>query len=227
MRDPDRGKDWEMTRREADGLIEHERKILAAIRNYFKTHTYGPSYREISDMIDNKSLSHIRRGLETLERHGLIRWEKGRSRTIQLITDQLEGLLRLPLEGRIQAGEPIHIPGGDLAPFDSETYVEIPRSRLPRNTEDLFVLQVQGDSMIDAMIADGDVVVFRKPAGQMRNGRMVAAWLKDESETTLKYYYLENGQVRLQPANPAYNPMYYPPEKVEVQGEVVLVLREY
>ncbi len=221
-----------MTRREsADGLIEHERKILNAIRTYVKTHPYGPSYREIGEMIGNKSLSHIRRGLEALEQRGLIHWEKGRSRTIQLVADELQrvagALLRLPLVGRIQAGQPIFIPDSDLATFDSETYIEVPRSQLPRNTDGLFALQVQGDSMVDAMIADGDVVVFRKLGDRPRNGQMIAAWLKDESSTTLKYYYLENGQVRLQPANPAYQPMVFPPEKVEVQGEVLFVFREY
>ncbi len=220
-----------MTKREsADGLIDHERKILNAIRTYVKTHPYGPSYREIGEMIGNKSLSHIRRGLEALEQRGLIHWEKGRSRTIQLVADELnrlsEALLRLPLAGRIQAGEPIFIPDSDFAPFDSETYVEVPRSKLPRSTEGLFALQVQGDSMIDAMIADGDVVIFRQ-IDQPRNGRMVAAWLKDESETTLKYYYLENGQVRLQPANKTFEPMFFQPENVEVKGEVVFVYREY
>jgi repressor LexA len=218
-----------MTRREADGLIEHERKILAAIRAHFKRYGYCPSYRDIGEAIGNHSLSHIRRGLEALEKRGLIRWERGRSRAIQLVEEfdrVADALLRLPIAGLIQAGEPIHIPGSDLAPFDSETYIDVPRSRLPHNADELFALQVKGDSMIDAMIADGDIVVFRE-VKQFRNGMMVAAWLPEESETTLKYYHLENGRVRLQPANPAYKPLFFPPEKVQVQGEVVFVYREY
>jgi len=219
-----------MTRREADGLIEHERKILEAVRTFIERNGYPPSYREIGQAIGNNSLSHIRRGLEMLDKCGLIRWDKGRSRAIQLVLDEIgeaaRDLLRLPIAGLIQAGEPIHIPGGDLAPFDSETFIEVPRSQVPRSTNGLFALQVKGDSMIDAMIADGDIVVFRQ-VSEVRNGMMVAAWLKDENETTLKYYYLENGEVRLQPANPTYQPLYFAPGKVEVQGEVVYMCRDY
>jgi repressor LexA len=219
-----------MTRREVDGLIEHERKILAAVRKYFLDNGYAPSYRDIGKAIGNQSLSHIRRGLETLDKHGLIHWDRKRSRAIQLVADEFvpvsRDLLRLPIVGMIQAGEPIFIPDGDLPSFDHETYVDLPREKLPRSTADLFALKVRGDSMIDAMIADGDVVVFRK-VDQGRNGKMVAAWLPEESETTLKYFYLENGQVRLQPANPMFNPLFFAPGKVEVKGEVVYMCREY
>jgi repressor LexA len=80
--------------------------------------------------------------------------------------------------------------------------------------------------MVDAMIADGDIVIFRE-VQQAYNGQMVAVWLVEEGETTLKRYYLENEQVRLQPANPAYQPMFYPTGNVQVQGEVVFTYREY
>ena len=81
--------------------------------------------------------------------------------------------------------------------------------------------------MIDAMINDGDIVIMR-PVKEVRNGEMVAVWLKDVEETTLKYFYKENGRLRLQPANPAYDPIIIDrPENVEVQGKVVMVIRKF
>jgi repressor LexA len=94
------------------------------------------------------------------------------------------------------------------------------------DTTDLFALRVKGDSMIDAMVNDGDIVVMKK-VDQARNGEMVAVWLNDRNETTLKKFYLENGRVRLQPANPMMSPIIVnDPSTVEVQGKVVLVLRQ-
>jgi len=85
---------------------------------------------------------------------------------------------------------------------------------------------VHGDSMIDAMVNDGDIVVMRK-VDRARNGEMVAIWLADRDETTLKYFYQENGRVRLQPANPSMQPIIIEdPSVVEVQGKVVLVIRQ-
>ncbi|MBI4771521.1 MAG: repressor LexA, partial [Chloroflexi bacterium] len=82
-----------------------------------------------------------------------------------------------------------------------------------------------GDSMIDAMVNDGDIVVMRRQE-QARNGEMVAVWLNEREETTLKHFFLENGRVRLQPANPTMGPIYADPANVRVQGKVVLVLRQ-
>jgi repressor LexA len=107
--------------------------------------------------------------------------------------------------------------------------VDIARSLLPAREQassDLFALEVQGESMIDAMVFDGDIVVM-KPATEARNGEMVAVWLRDRDETTLKYFYLENGRVRLQPANPTMQPIYLDdPSVVEIQGKVVMVIRQ-
>ena len=95
-----------------------------------------------------------------------------------------------------------------------------------RNLADLFALEVQGNSMIDAMINDGDIVIM-KPANQAYNGEMVSVWLTDKEETTLKYFYLENGKVRLQPANPSMQPIIIDdPTTVQVQSKVVMVIRK-
>ena len=105
--------------------------------------------------------------------------------------------------------------------------MEIPRRMFPENerVETLFVLEVSGDSMIDAMINDGDKVVFRQTS-DAQNGDMVAVWLSDNEETTLKYYYNEGDRVRLQPANPTMEPIYINnPEQVHIMGTVVMVIR--
>jgi repressor LexA len=229
VQDPIRGKDEIMTRRDEDGWTPHEHKVYEAIRSFTEMNGYSPTFRDIGQIIGNKNPSHIRYGVKSLVKKGIIQRNNGCSRTIQLVINEIERIaevLRLPLAGRIQAGQPIHLGDTDLQRFDSETYIEVPRSLLPRNTEGLFALQVKGDSMMDAMIADGDIVIFRA-IQQAYNGQMVAVWLVEEGETTLKRYYLDNEQVRLQPANPAYQPLFYPSENVQVQGEVVFTYREY
>ena len=116
----------------------------------------------------------------------------------------------------------------DFSYYDPESGVDIARSLLPRNENlgDLYALKVQGDSMIDAMVNDGDIVIMRR-TNQARNGEMVAIWLNDRDETTLKYFYAENGRVRLQPANPSMKPIIINnPDIVEIQGKVLLVIRQ-
>jgi repressor LexA len=104
--------------------------------------------------------------------------------------------------------------------------IEMTRDLLPSKPDGLFALEVQGDSMIDAMINDGDIVVMRREP-EWRNGDMVAVWLKDREETTLKHIYREGNAVRLQPANPTMDPIVVEnPESLEVQGKVMLVVRQ-
>ncbi len=137
-------------------------------------------------------------------------------------------MLQIPLMGRIVAGAPIPVPASDFSYFDAESMVDIASSLLPSGEKggDLFALEVQGDSMIDAMVYDGDIVIM-KPANEARNGEMVAVWLKDRDETTLKYFYQEKGRVRLQPANRTMQPIFIDDAfSVEVQGKVVMVIRQ-
>jgi repressor LexA len=137
-------------------------------------------------------------------------------------------LLRIPILGRITAGELTPLPTSDFAYFDPESAVDVPRSQLParEQVDDLFALEVQGDSMIDAMVNDGDIIIM-KPTREARNGEMVAIWLRDSNETTLKYFFLEGGRVRLQPANPTMKPIYIDdPRHVEIRGRVVMVIRQ-
>jgi len=88
----------------------------------------------------------------------------------------------------------------------------------------VYALQVRGDSMIDAMVSDGDIVIMRQQH-EARNGDMVAAWLTDRDETTLKFFFREPDRIRLQPANPTMDPIYVDPAAVQIQGKVLMVLR--
>jgi repressor LexA len=137
-------------------------------------------------------------------------------------------LLRIPLVGRIFASAPVPVPASDFNYFDAESSVSIARSMLPRREKgvELFALEVQGDSMVDALVNDGDIVVMKK-AERANNGEMVAVWLSGRDETTLKYFFAEEGRVRLQPANPTMQPIYVDdPRTVHIQGKVMMVVRK-
>jgi repressor LexA len=150
------------------------------------------------------------------------------TRKAQEIGQAIDDMFRVPLLGRIVAGSPMPVPPSDFSYFDAESMVDVASSLMPAKEtgSNLFALQVQGDSMIDAMVNDGDIVIM-KPAREAVNGELVAVWLNDRDETTLKYFYRENGTVRLQPANPTMNPIYIDdPSIVEIQGKVVMVIRQ-
>ncbi len=230
------------------GLSERHRKILTFLDEYQQQFGYPPSIREIGEKTGITSTSVVNYYLDQLEKSGYIERESHISRGIRLVKGlpelgasvgarlakaaskavaAVDEMLRIPVVGRIVAGLPVPIPSSDFSYFDPETGIDIARSMLPvrEKTSDLFALEVQGDSMIDAMVNDGDIVVMRR-AQEAKNGEMVAVWLRDRDETTLKYFYLEDGHVRLQPANPTMKPIIVQdPATVQVQGKVVLVIR--
>jgi len=225
-----------MARKKA-GLGERHKKILRFLETFQAENGFPPSIREIGENTNISSTSVVNYYLNQLEEMHYIERENNVSRGIRLLRNLEGNLLKtaqtitdmfsVPVIGRIVAGEPVPVPPSDFSYFDSETGIDIARSLLPpkEKTEDLFALEVQGDSMIDAMVNDGDIVVMR-PVTQANNGEMVAVWLSDRDETTLKYFYLENGRVRLQPANPLMSPIIIDdPAHVQVQGKVVLVIR--
>jgi repressor LexA len=226
-----------MMARKKVGLGERHKKILRFLEKFQSENGYPPSIREIGENTSISSTSVVNYYLNQLEEMNYIERESNVSRGIRLMRN-LEGQLlkaaqtvtdmfTIPVIGRIVAGEPVPVPSSDFNYYDQETGIDIARSLLPpkEKTEDLFALEVQGDSMIDAMVNDGDIVVMR-PITQANNGEMVAVWLADRDETTLKYFFLENGQVRLQPANPLMSPIIIDdPAHVQVQGKVVLVIR--
>jgi repressor LexA len=231
-----------MMARRRKGLSERHKKILKVLEKYQAESGYPPSIREIGKQTGISSTSVVNYYLNQLEEEGYIERDRKISRGVRLVKDltgkvheaagavraAIEELIRVPVIGRIQAGQPMPVPGSDFGYYDPDSGVEIARSLLGPGDkeEDLFALEVQGDSMIDAMVNEGDIVVMKR-AQEARNGEMVAVWLNDKEETTLKYFYKEGGRVRLQPANRTMQPIIVDnPRNVQVQGKVVMVIRQ-
>jgi len=234
-----------MPRKRKKGLSDRQKKILEVLESFQIQNGYPPSIREICEKADISSTSVVNYYLEQLEEMGYIERDRRISRGVRLLkpldettqsltapfrqaAQSITELLQIPVLGRIAAGELMPVPSSDFAYYDSESSIEIPQSQLPgrEKGDDLFALEVQGDSMIDAMVNDGDIVIM-KPAHEARNGEMVAIWLRDNNETTLKYFFRENGQVRLQPANPTMKPIIIEdPSTLEIKGKVVMVIRQ-
>lgn len=213
----------------AKQLPERQQKVLDCIAQHVADHGYPPTVREIGNAIGVNSTSLVTYYLKRLEERGLIVREPSMSRAIQLTktaTKELSvkvgdgELLPIPFLGYIAAGVPINVE----ALAGSET-IEINRALFGRDISDLYALKIQGSSMIDALIGDGDIVIL-KHQDRVENGQMAAVWLTDEESTTLKRFYREGIQVRLQPANPTMDPIYVPTDSVQVQGKVVLVIRQ-
>jgi repressor LexA len=206
-------------------LTERQKAILAFIRRFIGDHGYPPSIREIMTALGVSSTSVVNYNLNVLARLGYITRNKELARGIRL--EEKGGApahgtpISIPLLGRIGASLPA--PQPDSVPFPDE-YIELTREIIP-DTKDVYALQVSGDSMIDALIHDGDIVIMKHNA-EVRDGDLVAVWLRDEKETTLKRLYIEGERARLQPANPTMQPIYTSAANVEVQGKVIMVIRQ-
>lgn len=212
-------------------LSDRQRNMLDFIQRYSRDHGYPPSIREIGEAVGISSTSVVNYNLNRLVEEGYLDRHQNVSRGLRLTdklstaADRLGDVLRVPLVGRIFASQPMPLPGTDAPVFGADEGIELARGLLP--VEDgLFALQVKGDSMIDAMVGDGDIVVMRRQP-DWRNGDMVAVWLRSKEETTLKHIYKEGSRIRLQPANPTMKSFYVDdPADVEVQGKVMLVVRQ-
>lgn len=191
-------------------LSDRQRKMVDFIRKFSLKSGYPPSIREIGEAVGISSTSVVNYNLNRLVEYGYLDRDQNVSRGIRLTerladaASQLTEVVRIPLVGRIFASEPVPVPSTDSPMFSTDEAIEITRDLLS-SAEDLFALQVRGDSMIDAMVSDGDIVVMQRQP-EWRNGDMVAVWLKDKEETTLKHIYRERGGIRLQPANPTMRP---------------------
>lgn len=209
-----------------EGLLSHrQRRILEFIKDFLRGHGYPPSIRDIQGACDISSTSVVDYNLSILERDGFIRRDPEVSRGIEL----LDGFgfdgnrVRVPLLGIIAAGDPIPVPSQDSWIFTDT--IELPEPFLSSgDSQGLYALRVKGLSMIDALVADGDVVVVDAKSA-LKDGDMIVAWLKTENEVTLKKMYVEESHVRLQPANPLMDPIFVDYGNLEVQGKVVGVLR--
>ena len=218
-----------MMSRKSKGLGERHQKILDFLRTYQQENQYPPSIREIGEATGISSTSVVNYYLDQLEKLNMIERDRKISRGVRLANVPLGDMLRLPVLGRIVASAPAPMPtGSDFNMYDSDTTIDIARSLLPtrEKQDDLFALEVQGDSMIDAMVNDGDIIVM-KPAVQANNGDMVAVWLPETNSTTLKYFFKEKDGYRLQPANPTMEAIRIPKDQtVEIRGKVVMVIRK-
>lgn len=167
-------------------------------------------------------------------RPGIFPGRVSRRRKPRKISEEFEvgyadprSLLQVPLVGKIAASSPVSQLEDFGYYYDNDDLIGIPQNLVGKFApEELFALKVTGDSMADALIADGDVVVIRRQSSAS-NGDMVAVWLSDRGETTLKHYFAEGDMVRLQPANPFMDPIYVNKEQVHIQGRVLAVLRTF
>jgi len=220
-------------RKQNGTLSERQKGILEFFYEFHQENSFPPTIREIGKAVGISSTSVVNYNLSRLEDMGFIERERTVSRGIRLLdpaltlfhesVSALRDFVEVPLVGRIVASAPVPVPGSDFEYMPDE-YIPLARG-LVNDEGDLYALQVQGDSMVDALVDDGDIVIMRRQA-QAENGDMVAVWLHDREETTLKQFYLEQGRVRLQPANPFMDPIYVDARNVEVQGKVVLVIRQ-
>jgi repressor LexA len=220
-----------MARKAKKGLTDKHKKIINVLENFTEENGYPPSIREICTEANISSTSVANYYLDRLENLGYIERDRRVSRGLRLVkslSESVSDLLRIPIYGQIVAGEPL--PGTDSAfsQLHPDSMIDVARNLLPRSKpEQLFALEVSGDSMIDAMVNEGDIVIMQPPQEIVKDGDMVAVWLNDRDETTLKYFFHDNGGVRLQPANPTMKPIYIEdPTTVEVQGKVVMVVRK-
>lgn len=212
-------------------LSDRQRRMLDFIEDFAGDNGYPPSIREIGQAVGITSTSVVNYNLNRLVELGFLHRDQNVSRGIKLTEkvtgamEQLSEVIRIPMVGRIFASQPVPLPSTDSALFGADEAIEITRDLLPSG-DGLFALEVKGDSMIDAMISEGDIVVMRK-SNDWSNGDMVAVWLSAREETTLKHIYREGSRVRLQPANPTMGPIYIESdEPMEVQGKVMLVVRQ-
>jgi len=207
-------------------LSAKQRRIFEYIRGFIDDHDYPPSIRQIQEACQISSTSVVDYNLRILERLGLIRRDREVSRAIELLQGggRRPRVVAVPIIGTIAAGQPIPVPSADTwQAYDHSDTIEVSPEMIG-DRENVYALRVKGNSMIDALVNDGDVVLLQT-AGSARDGEMVAAWLKKEQEATLKKFYREGDHVRLQPANETMAPIYTDASNVEIQGKVIAAIR--
>ena len=208
-------------------LTFQQEKLLKFIINYQKENNVTPSFDEMKDGLDLKSKSGIHRIVSALEERGYIKKLNNRARAIEIIKNvnlidtrsgkNKNNIISIPILGKIAAGLPIE------AISDNTNYIELPETLLKKG--EYFILNVEGDSMIEAGIFDGDQVVIRK-ANDANNGEIVVA-LIDNNEATLKRIFKRGQQVALQPENSNYKTVIYGPDRIQIQGVLKHLIRSY
>ena len=205
-------------------LTHQQEKLLQFINNFQIKSNVTPSFDEMKDGLGLKSKSGIHRILSALEERGYIRKLNNRARAIEVLKfpnnkteHSKNNNITIPILGKIAAGHPIE------AITDNTNYIDIPKSLLGKG--EYFLLEVEGDSMINAGIFDGDQVIIEK-RNDAKNGEIVVA-LIDNNEATLKRIYKRGQQLALQPENPAFKTVIYGPDRVQIQGILKQLIRKY
>jgi repressor LexA len=197
-------------------LTVQQKRVLDFIRSYMTRHGHSPTLREIGEGVDIQSRGAVHRHVQALLDRGALKRSRSGWRTLELVDGDEQQAPALPLLGRIAAGRPIEaIPGHDE--------VNIAELLLGENR---YVLQVEGDSMVDAGILDGDMVVIRR-ADTAADGDIVVALIDNEEATLKRLYHLSGRRIKLSPENHAMAPLIYPEDRVCIQGVLVGQLRVY
>ena len=201
-------------------LTKRQNDILIFIKKYLATKGYPPTVREIGKALDLSSPATIHVHLHNLEDKGYLRMEKSKNRTIELLVENEylnddNKTIEVPLLGKITAGNPIE------AIENPDNYFSLPASLVPKN-KSVFTLNVSGDSMINAGIFDGDIVIVEK-SNTANNGEIVVA-MTDENEVTLKTFYKEKDHLRLQPENDTMAPFIF--NNITILGKAIGLYRK-
>jgi len=204
-------------------LNDKQSKIISFIQDYYIEFGISPTVREIQYGCNITSTSVVDYNLKALKSKGYLDKRPDISRSIKLNSIN-DNIIKVPILSSIAAGEPLIVnPEQIVAAEDYDDYVELPNNF--SKEKNLFALKVKGDSMIDALISNNDIVIM-KSADEANNGEMVAAWLPQNEEVTLKRFYLKNNKVELHSENPKYDPIILDPKNVLIKGKVVGVIRK-
>jgi repressor LexA len=198
-------------------LTKRQKEILDFITGFMDENGYSPSMEEIAEHFKFASLNAVFKHLEALESRGFLRRDSNRARSIQLSTEDTVGVQSLPLYGYVAAGQPIEA-------VSAPDTLQVPGEFLPHQGN-YYVLKVQGESMIEEHIQDGDYIVVESRDTAVA-GEMVVA-LVDGENVTLKKFYREGQRIRLQPANETLDPIILDENRVKIQGVIVSVMRKY
>ncbi|TDI48456.1 MAG: transcriptional repressor LexA [Acidobacteria bacterium] len=201
-------------------LTRRQRQVLDVIREFIDRNGYSPSLEEIATTLGLSSVATVHKHVSHLVEKGHVRRSWNQNRSIEPVTpdpEHGEAAFRLPLRGSIAAGAP-------LEAIETSESIGVPADMV-RRPADSFVLRVQGDSMIDEQIRDGDYVVVEKRE-TAQDGETVVA-LVDDTDATLKRFFHDGDTIRLEPANPAVPTLRRRPDQVKIQGVVVGVIRKY
>ena len=204
-----------MTTSDGDNLTDAQNELYEWIKNYMRDFQHSPSIRQMMQAMGLKSPAPIQSRLKHLQEKGYISWQEGKARTMQIV-DEIAG--GVPIMGSVAAG-------GLIETFDDiDDNLDISDVF---NKKDIFALTVNGDSMVDACIADGDMVLMEPitDSYSLRNGTIVSAMVPGLG-TTLKYFVKRGGKIFLEAANPAYEPIELNLEDVVFQGKLLAVWRK-